>query len=146
MYGATARRSSRASTDSAPRTETDTTAGSTDAWRPDARLRTATPTPAYRRSPVASMVTVTRAVFASRSRSVASGTPTLTVAATVLFAPSIDTRSVVAVVVLAMRRAGPTMTTVGGSAVIWLTTNPDAGVPSTSGLTGTLASPACSST
>src|SRR5215510_9008661 len=61
------------------------------------------------------IMTVTRAVCASRRRTDGSVTPTVTISMTVLLAPFTGTASVVACVRFFNALCGPTTTTVGGS-------------------------------
>src|SRR6185436_10869185 len=84
------------------------------------------------------IATLTRATCGSRRRTEGSVTPTVTDSTMVFLAPVTATGSVVACDSVFKALPGPTMTTVGGSEVIWPTAKPLAGCPSTSGRIGTV--------
>src|SRR6478752_5125082 len=128
-----------ASSFAGPRSTTVTADGCAVARRPERALRNSTGTAVTVRSTGTGRIsTVTIASRGFRSRTFESGTPIETVSITGRVAPRTLTGSVVASVTPRTSDAGPVTSTVAGSDVTRVTSNPGAGSSSMSGMTGTV--------
>src|SRR5262249_26034705 len=123
------------------RTVTVTTPGSAEAWRSGARFTNVIARFGNLVGTASATLTTTRTCRGSANRTEESLTPTLTVSDTVVFAPSIDTPSVITLSDARSftRLSGPTTAIVLGSVETSMMSYPGAGSPSIVGLTGTSA-------